>query len=148
MAQAALVLPESYLNASIEKSQTALNTKSDQREQLHEFRSVGIFQLSAYLKYNEKGSMTFSISDNLKSHYILIKGLLVFCRSKDIVVRFNLVEKTITADLHLSDLNLLKKLLEEVSMRVHDELKFKTRLKQILEFERRYKEEALLIYKF
>lgn len=145
-AQTALVLPEPYLSTSIAQAETDISHKIDTADSLYELTNVGIFHLLAYLKYNEKASMTFSIPADLKPHYILIKGLIVFCRSKGLVVNFNLLEKTITIDLSLSDIVLLKKLLGEVSTRLHDELKFKMKLKRILEFEKRYKEEARIIY--
>lgn len=146
--QPALVSSKLYLNTSTGSATSNFNYQSHGNFILDGFENNGTFELLTAFNYSEKIQVTFGVNDKYKAHYILIKGLLTFYRFKELGLSFNRHEKTITVDLRVSNLELLKKLMYEVSNQLSEELKFKAKLKQIIAFEQRYKEEASLLYQF
>ena len=76
----------------------------------------------------------------------MIKGLLEFHRSRHFSFEYNFAQKTIEADIEVSQLEDLRAFLHDVSIWLTQEIKFKETLKIILDFENQYKVARSLVY--
>jgi hypothetical protein len=115
-----------------------------------EFRSValpGIFERVSSLIYEDRIVQLLSIVPSTAEYFALIKGLIEFCRGSKFTVAFDSSARTLTVDIALKDSNDFNQLLTVVSERFENEIAFKKRLKKLIDFESRYKEESQALYK-
>jgi hypothetical protein len=115
-----------------------------------EFRSTalpGIFERVSSLIYDDRIVQLLSIVPSAGTYFALIKGLIEFCRGSKFAVEFDSTARTLTVDIALRDSNDFNQLLTEVSERFEKEIAFKQRLKKLIDFESRYRQEAQALYK-
>ena len=91
------------------------------------------------LYYKARVRLSFSLSEEFKKHFVLIKGLIEFNRSKDFSFEYNLAQRTFETDVDTGQLNDLQVFFENILTWLTQELRFKSALKVVLEFENRYK---------
>jgi len=89
---------------------------------------------------------SFSLSEEFKKNFVLIKGLIEFLRSKNFSFEYNFAQKAIETDIEVSQLEDLRAFLHDVSIWLRQEIKFKETLKVILDFENRYKVAKAEVY--
>jgi hypothetical protein len=95
--------------------------------------------------YNNR--LRLSISTGLDgTHYVLLKGLIEFYRSKEYFFTFNRDEHSIEADIRESEFASLKTFLSDVNRWYQKEIQFKAALKHAISFEARYKAEKENLY--
>jgi hypothetical protein len=114
-----------------------------------EFRSSAlpeIFERISSLIYQDRIVQLISLAPSVNAHFALIKGLIEFCRGPKFLIEFDSSSKTITVDIALKDSNEFSDLLKMVSERFEKEIAYKQRLKKLIEFESRYREESERLY--
>jgi hypothetical protein len=104
-----------------------------------------MFQHASSLIYQDRISQTFII-DSSSQQFSLIRGLIEFCRGSELNVGYDASQKRITIDFALKDSTSLQALLQNVSSRLEEELKFKQQLKRLIAFEARYRAESKTMY--
>ena len=98
-----------------------------------------LFNKVSPLFYKTRMHFSFSLSEEFKKNFVLIKGLIEFHRSKNFSFEYNFAQKAIETDIEVSQLEDLRAFLHDVSIWLRQEIKFKETLKVILDFENRYK---------
>jgi hypothetical protein len=114
-----------------------------------EFRSSAlpwIFERVSSLIYEDRIVQLLSIVPSGTGYFALIKGLIEFCRGSKFTVGFDSTARTLTVDIALKDSNDFNQLLTGVSERFEKEIAFKKRLKKLIDFESRYREESRELY--
>ena len=136
--------PESLSNA--EQFLQIVNTGSENHSN-HSLPSVAdssfieniLFTKASPLFYKTRVHFSFSLSDEFKKNFVMIKGLIEFHRSRNFSFEYNSGQKVIETDIEVSQLEDLRAFLNDVSIWLKQEIKFKETLKVILDFEHRYK---------
>jgi hypothetical protein len=85
-------------------------------------------------------------TDRQGAHFVLLKGLIEFYRSKNFVFTFDRNERSIEVDIRESEFAPLKTFLAEVNQWYQQEIRFKSALKNAISFEARYKAERESLY--
>jgi hypothetical protein len=98
-----------------------------------------LFTKASPLFYKTRVHFSFSLSDEFKKNFVMIKGLIEFHRSRNFSFEYNSGQKVIETDIEVSQLEDLRAFLNDVSIWLKQEIKFKETLKVILDFEHRYK---------
>jgi len=98
-----------------------------------------LFAKVSPLYYNARVRLSFSLSEEFKQHFVLIKGLIEFNRSKDFSFEYNRAQRTFETDVDAGQLNDLQVFFENILTWLNQELTFKSALKVVIEFENRYK---------
>jgi hypothetical protein len=106
----------------------------------------GIFERVSSLIYENRIVQLISIIPDANAHFALIKGLIEFCRGSKFKIEFDSSARTLTVDIALKDSNEFSQLLKEVNERFEKEMAFKKRLKKLIDFESRYRQEAKALY--
>ena len=140
-----ILTEEQYLQIVNEASTPSDNSSNEYNVETPVLESV-LFDNVSPLYYKSKVRLSFSLSKEFKRHFVLIKGLIEFHRSKNFSFEYNVAQKRIEADIEVSELNNLQIFFESVLRWLNEELKFKETLKVILEFEHRYRLEQAEIY--
>lgn len=96
--------------------------------------------------YKERVHLKFQVKTVYAPHFILVKGLLEFHRPKDFRFVFNVDEKSFEIDIKVSQLGFLEVFLDKIYTWLNRELAFKSVLKQVVAFEKRYKTESEKLY--
>src|SRR5688572_1035468 len=94
-----------------------------------------LFRKVSPLFYKTRVHLSFSLSEEFKRNFVLIKGLIEFHRSRHFSFEYNFAQKAIEADIEISQFGELQAFLHDVSIWLKREIKFKHTLKIILEFE-------------
>ena len=105
-----------------------------------------LFSKVSPLFYKSRVHFSFSLSEEFKKNFVLIKGLIEFHRSKNFSFEYNFEQKAIETDIEVSQLEDLQAFLNDVSVWLRQEIKFKETLKIILDFENRYKVAKAEVY--
>ena len=105
-----------------------------------------LFNKVSPLFYKTRMHFSFSLSEEFKKNFVLIKGLIEFHRSKNFSFEYNFAQKAIETDIEVSQLEDLRAFLHDVSIWLRQEIKFKETLKVILDFENRYKVSKAEVY--
>ncbi|MBT1703920.1 hypothetical protein [Chryseosolibacter indicus] len=147
MAQTKPVLvTESYLHIIKEEFPTSIPTNDAQIST----RLVGnnsSFRIISSFTYGKRTRLSLTLKDEFINHFVMVKGLLEFSRSKDYQFSYNVAERSFLVDFDESLEDGLKELLTFVSARLSEEIRFKKALTQIREIEARHKEELAALYK-
>lgn len=98
-----------------------------------------LFSKVSPLFYKTRMHFSFSLSEEFKKNFVLIKGLIEFHRSRNFSFEYNFAQKTIETDIEVIQIEALRAFLLDVSIWLKQEIKFKETLKIILDFENRYK---------
>lgn len=98
--------------------------------------------------YKDRVRFCFTTTPEFVAHFILIKGLIEFHRSRHLRFMFDHDKKQIRADLAVTHVAALHQLLEVVYNEVLQEIRFKAALKKAILFEERYKQECAEVYTF
>ena len=147
MVQTANILTEEqYLQIVSRASVRSGNSSSDNTTVDQPAIKSDLFNNVSPLYYKSKVRLSFSLSEEFKKHFVLIKGLIEFYRSKNFSFEYNVAQKGIETDVEVSELQNLQTFFDTVLNWLHEELKFKKTLKVILEFEHRYKLEQTEVY--
>lgn len=110
------------------------------------YNEQGFYVPSALFYYEDRVRITLTLRAPYETHYVLVKGLLEFHRLKDFLFTFNRNERTIDVGIHKKDIKKLHEFLFQVSLWLDKEIQFKSVLKDILKFERVYKEKMKEVY--
>jgi hypothetical protein len=113
-----------------------------------EFKNA-ILVLDIKRVFLHKDSVKFdlSLSSEYQSYFILLKGLIEFHRPKDFKFHFTKEDQSVSIEIGVNEINLLRQFLSDISFWLVKELKFRSDLKKVLAFEARYKAEKELIYR-
>ena len=137
---------EQYLNI-LTSSQAAASIdiieKSNQR--LFHFNNP-LFGKVTPLYYKKRIHLQFSISEKYRAHYVMIKGLIEFHRSKDFSFNYNASHRAFEIDVDVNQLEELSLFLSKVLVWLQRETRFRLALKIALEFENRYRLERDSVY--
>jgi hypothetical protein len=136
---------DQYLQIVNEASTHAGNLSRGNEVELPAIQNV-LFKKVSPLYYKTRVRLSFSLTDEFKSHFALVRGLIEFYRSKSFSFEYNAVQKGIETDIEASQLRNLQVFFESILSWLKKELKFKETLKVILEFENRYKLEQEEVY--
>jgi len=94
---------------------------------------------SAAFGYNQRVSITFGVKEAFAPHFILIKGLIEFNRSKALKFGFNREERSFEIDVAIAQLPVLSAFLKNIHAQLQKEIQFKAVLKKVIAFENQYK---------
>jgi hypothetical protein len=89
--------------------------------------------------YNKRLRLSFFISEEFKSRFALITGLIEFHRLNRFSFRYNADEKTLETEIQPEQIRDLEIFLGEVLRWTREELKFKELLKQVMYFEKQWR---------
>lgn len=103
------------------------------------FGENGFYLPSTAFGYNDRVSLAFQLKEAFAAHFILIKGLIEFNRSKDLKFVFNRDEKSFEIDLEAAQLDTLNNFLGHIHALLQKEIQFKAVLKKVIAFENQYK---------
>jgi hypothetical protein len=143
MSQNAIKLSHSFPSVS----ETLIQSVSGTTSVLPEMESIPSFLgLASRLKYLDKVQYTFNIAEDYRNHFALIRGLIDFHRSANIQVKFNREERSFEVRVNLQQVDSLIKFLEQVQEWLSREVKFKTALKQVMQFEALYRSQRAAVY--
>ncbi|MEO5980623.1 MAG: hypothetical protein ABIS36_11285 [Chryseolinea sp.] len=148
MIQTASTVPA--LNIIHEQPHFEIITSNDRRPDkwFRAFRAKsGFFKLSSLFYYADRIKISFTLNESYAAHYVLVKGLLEFHRSKDYKITYKSEEKTFDLSVGSNLLDGAHQFLENVTVWVDHELDFKLKLKKIIEFESDYKRQAAEVYR-
>ena len=98
-----------------------------------------LFDQASPLYYKSRVRLSFTLSDEFKKHFVLVKGLIEFHRSAHFSFEYQPAYKIIETDIEVSQLDELQQFLDNVLGWTNQEISFKRALKLVLEFENRYK---------
>ncbi|MBT1700252.1 hypothetical protein KK083_25415 [Fulvivirgaceae bacterium PWU4] len=98
--------------------------------------------------YKDQVRFCFTATPEFAAHFILIKGLVEFHRSRHLQFTFDLNKKQFEADLAVTHVGALHQLLEVVYSEVLREIRFKAALKKAILFEERYRQACAEVYTF
>lgn len=96
--------------------------------------------------YKDRARLRFNVSDEFSKYFVLIKGLIEFSRPSQLKFTFTPDQKQIETDLDVIQFEELNKLFLVVYRELLKEIRFKTALKNAIEFEQRYKREGAKVY--
>jgi hypothetical protein len=105
-----------------------------------------LFNKVTSLYYKKRVRLSFSLSDDFKKHFVMIRGLIEFHRSKSFSFHYDIKQKAFEADIDVAQLNHLQSFFNRISSWLKEEIRFKEALKIVLEFEHRYKIERASVY--
>ena len=103
------------------------------------FEENGFYIPSTAFGYNDRVSLAFQVKEAFAAHFILIKGLIEFNRSKDLKFAFDRDEKSFEIDLEAAQLDTLNDFLAHIHGLLQKEIQFKAVLKKVIAFENQYK---------
>jgi hypothetical protein len=98
-----------------------------------------LFSKASPLFYKTRAHFSFSLAEEFKKNFVMIRGLIEFHRARHFSFEYNFAQKTIETDIEVSHLEDLRAFLHDVSIWLRQEIKFKETLKVIIDFENRYK---------
>jgi hypothetical protein len=123
---------------------TDTTAKADQI--VREVASVADFiQGGTVLIYNHRVRLTTKAKLNLKE-FILLRGLIEFHRPANFFFTYDRAERTIVADFRESEFETVKEFFHDVTRWLATELRFKSALKKIIDFESLYRAERSSLY--
>jgi hypothetical protein len=96
--------------------------------------------------YRTRARLTFAISDGFRAHFIMIKGLIEFNRSKHFFFQYDAKQRIIETDLDVTQIGELQLFLNRITTLLKQEIQFKRALKLVLDLEHRYKVEMEGVY--
>jgi hypothetical protein len=111
------------------------------------FEQNGFHTPSTAFRYNDRLSLSFRVKEGFASHFILIKGLIDFNRSKDLKFAFHRDEKSFEIDLEATQLDALNNFLAHIHTLLQKEIQFKAVLKKVIAFENHYKALRDIVYR-
>lgn len=104
------------------------------------FNGPSVFNYGTRVRYH------FEIDNEHTSYFALIRGLIDFSRSSELTFTFNAAAKSFEIDLEAAHNPKLESLILLVSTQLLKEIRFKTKLKEVLAFEARYLHEKAQVY--
>jgi hypothetical protein len=112
-----------------------------------EFKNaILVLDIKRAFLHKQSVKLDLSLSPDFQSYFILLKGLIEFHRPRNFKFFFNREGQSVSIEIDLNEINLLRQFLSDISLWLVRELKFKAELKKVLAFEARYKVEKALIY--
>lgn len=142
---AANILTEEQYLQIVNEVSTSSSQAGDSTDELPVIQNK-LFSKVSPLYYKSRVSLSLSLTEEFKRHFVLIKGLIEFYRAKNFSFEYNITQKGIETDVEVSELNNLQIFFDSILGWVEEELKFKETLKVILAFEHRYKLEQAEVY--
>ena len=108
---------------------------------INSFPSIenALFDQVSPLYYKTRVRLSFTLSEEFKKHFVLVKGLIEFHRSALFSFEYQQAYKIIETDIEVSQLDELQQFLDIILKWTNQEISFKRALKLVLEFENRYK---------
>lgn len=96
--------------------------------------------------YNNRVRLNLFVSEELKTKFAFIKGLIEFYRLKNFSFRYNTEHKSLETDVPVAQVKHLESFFDLVLQRIEEEIKFKEALKNVIRFENEYKKLAVGVY--
>lgn len=149
MKTAAHVLTENqHLQISDNKyfSDTLDDSRVNHEDVSTAFIEDGLFKDVAPLYYRTRVRLSFALSEDFHAHFVMMKGLIEFYRSKGFTFQYNFKQRAIEIDIEVSQITELQQFLKKISIWLKEELRFKDALKRVLKFENQYKLERAAVY--
>ena len=101
---------------------------------------------SQQFSYNHRIRIILYVSDEVKQHFILIKGLIEFSRGQNFSFAYNKEAGSLQTDFHEENAALLESFLRGIEAWLVKEIAFGKALKEVISFEEQYKKKRSLIY--
>ena len=149
MSQTASVLSSEqslYISTAEVSFASAKNSETVSNHLNFVFDENGFYIPSTAFGYNDRVSLAFQVKQAFAAHFILIKGLIEFNRSKDLKFVFNRDEKSFEIDLEATQLDALNDFLGHIHALLQKEIQFKGVLKKVIAFENQYKALRDVVY--
>jgi hypothetical protein len=105
-----------------------------------------VFKQVSPFYYRTRARLAFAIADEFRAHFVMIKGLIEFNRSKHFYFQYDAKQRIVETDLDVTQLDALQVFLNRVTTLLKQEIQFKHALKLVLDFEHRYKAEMEGVY--
>jgi hypothetical protein len=121
------------LNSTIEHGQFNLDLPS-------------FIQASQQLSYNNRIRIILHVSDEIKQHFILVKGLIEFSRGQNFSFTYDKEAGSLQTDFNVQNAALLENFLKGIEAWLRKEIAFKKALKEVISFEEQYKRKSALVY--
>ena len=111
------------------------------------FPEVGFYAPPIASYYGNYAQLSFDVLPEFSSSYVLLKGLIEFNRSRHLRFDFNATKRNFRIELELTRMPELLTLLQRVHDQLLAELRFKAALRKTIEFEQRYKQACVEVYR-
>jgi hypothetical protein len=106
----------------------------------------GLFGKVSTFYYKNRVRLSFTIVKEFRAQFVMIKGLIEFNRSKNLLFQYDFKQRTFEADVAVEQLEELKAFMDKVFVWLNQEIQFKRALKLVLDLENRYKVEMEGVY--
>jgi hypothetical protein len=146
MLQTAQLLKEEQYLTIAENDTANTNVGASEVEFSSKSITINLFKKVSTFYYRSRIRLSFSVADEHKVEFVMIRGLIEFNRSKDFTFTYYLKNHTIETDIDASHLDKLQIFLSNVSILLEQENQFKLVLKEAIAFENRYKLEREGVY--
>lgn len=104
------------------------------------------FNSVSQLKYADRLKVTFEVSTDYRKQFVLIKGLLEFHRLPDFSITYDREAGTLEVTTFSSGQAELLSFLGKISGWIKQELSFRQQLKEMISFEREYRQKLAKVY--
>lgn len=136
MAQKGIILQaESYLN--LVDHSLSIDTPGIERKPVWHEKQL-IFHVTEF-RYKNRVRFILKVDGEYTTQFALIRGILEFSRSRESKVVYNSNEMAIDVDIHDSYYQMAEKLIEYVSIQTKAEIRFKRKLKEVINLEQAFK---------
>ena len=105
-----------------------------------------LFDKASTFSYHNRLRLSFSVREEYKSDFVLIRGLIEFHRTRNLKFTFDKNSRSIQTDIPGSEADQLHSFLQQISEWFKKEKQFKLALKIVVDFERRYGAERDSVY--
>ncbi len=106
----------------------------------------GFYEPHAIFYYGDRLRISFRVRPQYAGHFILIKGLLEFHRSGNFAFSYRRSDASFDATINTNHAEDLSAFLKTLSGWLDQEIRYKSVLKTVLEFERSYKSRMAEVY--
>jgi hypothetical protein len=96
--------------------------------------------------YKKRVRLSLTIASEFRAQFVMIKGLIEFNRSKNLLFQYDFKQRTLEADVAVEQLEELLAFMDKVFVWLNQEIQFKRALKLVLDLENRYKVEMEGVY--
>jgi hypothetical protein len=128
------------------KSFTFSNDSNKAEKIVDELKSdIGFAESATAFIYNNRIRFNIGVSSNAK-RFALLRGLIEFHRPKNFLFTYDTDAKQIEADVREVDYTAFLNFLVSVNQWLKNEVDFKAALRNVIEFEKKYRSEGAAVY--
>lgn len=105
-----------------------------------------LFKKISPFYYKDRVRVTLLVNDQFRRDYVLLKGIIEFHRTRNLVFTYDLEHRSLSIDINKADLDELRNFLSLAGKLLVKEKQFRHALRVAVEFEKRYRLEAESVY--